>query len=148
MSKPNAGQAGKPTPLITVAALGILGSAIFAASQNFVPDYVFKGSALTGWHKLGQADWRAENGEIGGVPKENGGWLVLDKGYQDIGVHASFRCTGACKAGVLLRAEKTPDGLKGVFVSLADGDVAAYNVALDAQEKETSRAKLDPVQAR
>jgi hypothetical protein len=136
MSKPNA-------YLITVVALGILGSAIFAASQNFVPDFVFKGSALTGWHKLGQAEWRAENGEIVGVPKENGGWLVLDKSYQDIGIYTSFRCTGACKAGVLLRAEKTPDGMKGVFVSLTDGDVAPYGLVLDAQGREVSRAKLD-----
>src|ERR1700682_4313978 len=88
----------------------VLGSAIFAASQNFLPDVAFKGSSLTGWHKLGQADWRAENGEIIGTPKENGGWLVLDKGYQDIAFYASFRCAGGCKTGVLLRAEKTADG--------------------------------------
>jgi hypothetical protein len=118
MSKPNA-------YVISLAALAVLGSAIFAASQNFLPDVVFKGSVLTGWHKLGQADWRADDGEIVGVPRENGGWLVLDKGYQDIGIYTSFRCTGACKAGVLLRAEKTPDGMKGVFVSLSDGDVGA-----------------------
>src|SRR3989440_10932439 len=105
MSKPNG-------YMIAAAALGIAGSAIFAASQNFVPDYVFKGSALTGWHKLGQADWRAENGEIVGVPKENGGWLVLDKAYQDVAIAASFRCAPGCKTGVLLRAEKTPDGMK------------------------------------
>ena len=46
--------------LSSLGALGVLGSVIFAASQNFVPDFVFKGSALTGWHKLGAADWRAE----------------------------------------------------------------------------------------
>jgi hypothetical protein len=136
MSKPNA-------YVISLAALAVLGSAIFAASQNFLPDVVFKGSVLTGWHKLGQADWRADDGEIVGVPRENGGWLVLDKGYQDIGIYTSFRCTGACKAGVLLRAEKTPDGMKGVFVSLSDGDVGAYDIVLDAQGKEVSRAKLD-----
>src|SRR5579872_4456510 len=129
---------------IGAAALGVLGSAIFASSPNFVPDYVFKGSALTGWHKLGQADWHAENGEIIGVSKEGGGWLVLDKSYQDIGIYTSFRCSEGCKAGVLLRAEKLPDGMKGVFVSLAEGDVAAYNIVLDAQGKEVSRARLDP----
>ena len=80
--------------LSSVAALAVLASAIFAASQNFVPDVVFKGSSLTGWHKLGAGDWRAENGEIIGTPKEEGGWLVLDKGYQDIAFYASFRCAG------------------------------------------------------
>ena len=34
----------------------VIGSAVFAASQNFRPDVIFKGSSLTGWHKLGQAD--------------------------------------------------------------------------------------------
>src|ERR1700739_216780 len=99
-----------------VAAVCVLVSAILAASQNFLPDVVFKGSTLNGWHPLGQADWRAENGEIFGTPKqESGGWLVLDHGYQDIQLTASFQCAGACKAGVLLRAEKTAEGMKGVF---------------------------------
>ena len=119
-------------------------SALIAASQNFIPDAVFKGSALTGWHKLGQADWRAENGEIVGAPKsDSGGWLVLDKGYQDVAFYASFRCAGPCKTGVLMRAEKTPDGgMKGVYVSLSDNDIASYDLALDPQGKELSRAKL------
>jgi hypothetical protein len=133
----------KSNPYVSsLAALAVLGSAIFAASQNFAPDFVFKGSSLTGWHKLGAAEWRAENGEIIGAAKPEGGWLVLDKGYQDIGFYTSVRCTGACKAGVLLRAEKMPDGMKGIFVSLAEGDVAAYDMVLDAQGKEVSRTKL------
>ena len=61
--------------------------------------------------------------------REGGGWLVLDKGYQDVAFYASFRCSGACKTGVLLRAEKTADGMKGVYVSLSDGDVASYEVS-------------------
>src|SRR5204863_2998858 len=128
----------------TFGALCVLVSAIFAASQNFLPDVVFKGSSLTGWHKLGQADWRAENGEIIGTPKESGGWLMLDKGYQDIAFYASFHCAGACQTGVLLRAEKTADGMKGIYVSLAGADIAGYDVKLDAQGKETSRTPLGP----
>src|SRR2546425_12376691 len=98
-------------------AICVIRSAVFAASPNFLPDVVFKGSSLTGWHKLGQTDWRAENGEIIGTSKESGGWLVLDKGYQDIAFYAGVRCAGACKTGVLLRAEKTADGMKGIYVS-------------------------------
>src|SRR5438128_6192677 len=126
------------------AAIFAIGSAVVAASQNFRPDVIFTGSSLTGWHKLGQADWRADYGEIISAPKESGGWLMLDKGYQDIAFYASFRCAGACQTGVLLRAEKTADGMKGVYVSLAGGEVAAYDVLLDAQGKEASRAKLGP----
>src|SRR5688500_15726476 len=110
--------------LLSIAAVALLAALLYAASPNFIPDVTFKGSALTGWHKLGQADWRAENGEIIGTPKdESGGWLVLDKGYQDIAFYSSFRCAGTCKAGVLLRIEKTADGMKGVYVSLSEGDV-------------------------
>jgi hypothetical protein len=44
---------------------------------------------------------------------------------------------------VLLRAEKTSDGgMRGVFVSLADDDLSAYRVTIDAQGKETAREKL------
>ena len=77
-----------------------------AASRNFVPDLVFTGSTLTGWKPFGDADWRAQNGEIVGVPK-GGGWLVADRAYQDVAFSASFRCAEGCRAGVLLRAERT-----------------------------------------
>ena len=70
-----------------------------AASRNFVPDLVFTGSTLTGWKPLGDADWRAQNGEIIGVPK-GGGWLVADRAYQDVAFSASFRCAEGCRAGV------------------------------------------------
>ena len=125
-------------------AICVIGSAVFAASENFRPDVIFNGSSLTGWHKLGQADWRADNGEIISAPKESGGWLMLDKGYQDIAFYGSFLCAGACRTGVLLRAEKTADGMKGIYVSLAGGDIAGYDMLLDAQGKETSRTPLGP----
>jgi len=89
-------------------------------------------------------DWRADNGEIIGAPKESGGWLMLDKGYQDIAFYASFHCGSACQTGLLLRAEKTADGMKGIYVSLAGGDIGGYDVLLDAQGKETSRTPLGP----
>ncbi|HXB72641.1 MAG TPA: FG-GAP-like repeat-containing protein [Candidatus Acidoferrales bacterium] len=130
--------------LSALAAVCVLVSAILAASQNFLPDAVFKGSTLTGWHPLGQAGWRAENGEIIGMPRQGGGWLVLDKAYQDIAFYASLRCSGACQTGVLLRADKTPEGLRGVYVSLNEGDVAFYDVVLDAQGNELRRSKLGP----
>lgn len=114
-------------------AICLIVSVVFAANTNFRPDVIFTGSSLTGWHKLGQADWRADNGEIIAAPKESGGWLMLDKGYQDIAFYGSFLCAGACQTGVLLRAEKTVGGMKGVYVSLAGGSMAGYDVLLDAQ---------------
>jgi hypothetical protein len=115
-----------------------------AASRNFAPDVVFKGSSLTGWKPLGQAEWRAQDGEIVGVPKP-GGWLVLDRAYQDVAFFSSFRCAAGCKTGVLLRAEKTADGgMKGIYVSLTEGDLASYRVTVDAKGVETSREALRP----
>ena len=128
--------------VIALAAFTVLPS---AASKNFVPDVVFKGSSLTAWRTIGQAEWRAQNGEIIGTPKGAGGWLIADHSYQDVGFYASFRCAEGCKTGVLLRAEKTADGgLKGIFTSLVAGDLAAYRVTLDAEGKETSRERLRP----
>ena len=115
------------------------------ANGNFVPDWTFKGSALTGWQKLGAADWRAENGEIIGTPTSaDGGWLVLNQSFQDVQVATSLRCSAACKVGILLRAEKTPDGTKGILVSYTPGDIAAYAVTLDAQGHELMREKIRP----
>src|SRR5437588_8282217 len=87
----------------------VIVSAGYAVNRDFIPDVSFKGSSLAGWHTVGQAAWRGENGEITGVPKDpNGGWLVLDKGLQDLQFYSDLRCTGPCKTGILLRASKTP----------------------------------------
>src|SRR5688572_4119317 len=115
------------------------------ASKNFVPDVTFKGSNLSGWRPLGEAKWRAENGEIIATPGGGSGWLILDRSYQDVAFFSEFRCAPGCTAGVLLRAEKTADGgWKGIFVSLDPADPASYRVTLDPQGKETSRERLRP----
>src|SRR6476659_888467 len=94
-------------------------TALAAAGPTFIPDARFQGSNLTGWHTLGAAEWRAANGEITGKPTAvSGGWLLMDRGLQDLGVYASFRCLGECATGLLVRAQKTPDGIKGLLVSL------------------------------
>src|SRR4051812_45329049 len=116
-----------------------------ADPPNFKPDGTFKGSTLTGWHVVGDAEWTAQNGELIGKAKAgtNGGWLVMDKSFQDVQLYLNYQCTGECRSGVLLRAKKTADGgMTGVFVSLADGDTGYYSVALDASGKETSRDRL------
>ena len=126
--------------LVTAAGASI----IHGASTNFAPDAVFTGSSLTGWQTVGQSTWRAENGEIIGTPTSPaGGWLVADKSFQDVAVFASFRCAAGCQTGVMLRAEKTSDrGLKGIFVSLNQGDLAAYRMTLDRQGAQTSKERL------
>src|SRR5215510_7114154 len=135
----------KKYPAAVSALVLVVSSLALAASKNFVPDVIFKASNLTGWHSLGQAEWRAQNGELVGMARAggNGGWLVLDKSYQDVAFFASYRCSAGCKTGVLLRAEKTSDGgMKGIYLSLTEGDLAAYRITLDAQGTETSRQRL------
>ncbi len=129
---------------VAVLVAAAFASIIHGASKNFMPDVVFAGSSLTGWQPIGESAWRAENGEIIGTPKGTaGGWLLANRSYQDVAVFASFRCAAGCQTGVLLRAERTADGgVKGVFVSLNDGDLAAYRVTVDRQGAQTSKERL------
>jgi hypothetical protein len=116
---------------------------VFAAPKDFAPEYVFQGSSLTGWHTLGNATWRAENGEIIAKPDTpEGGWLVMDKGYQDVEFYTEFHCADKCDAGVLMRAEKTPEGgWKGVYAPIS-GDTGSFDLVLDASGKELKRTPL------
>ena len=110
------------------------------SAQNYVPDMPYRATSIAGVRVLGDAAWRAEKGEYVGTPKcEAGGWLILDRSLQDVGVFGELRCTGGCKTGVLLRAEKTASGMKGVYVALAGEEPAVYAVTLDAAAK-SSRA--------
>lgn len=111
---------------------------------SFLPDFSFSGSSLDGWHKIGQADWRAQDSEIIGTVKPGaaGGLLVLDRTFQDIVVHSLFQITGESEAGLVLRLEKTEDGLKGVLVSIKDGELISRAVVFDKDGKEVKRDTL------
>ena len=110
---------------------------------TFPPDWTFKGSTLTGTQQIGQASWKAENGEIVATPgSPDGGWLLLDHGYQDVQVASLFKCAGACTVGVMLRSEKTSSGIKGLYGVLAGGDRAVEAVTVDAQGKFANRTPL------
>jgi hypothetical protein len=139
--------------VVALAALLAVSTAVSAGAQarqvlsptpDFIPDYTFRGSQVTGWRPLGQADWTAANGVLTGTARPGGGWLVLDKSYQDVDFFSRVRCTGACDAGVLLRAEKTADGMKGIFVSFKDGDIAPYRVTIDNAGKILTRVSARP----
>jgi hypothetical protein len=126
-----------------IAVFALAEVALASGPSHFRANPAFNGTSLAGWHPVGQATWRVENGEIIGTPKTAaGGWLVFDKSYQDVGFFASFRCMADCKTGVLLRAETSPEGMKGAFVSLNEGDLVSYSLKLDAQGQEASRQRL------
>jgi 3-keto-disaccharide hydrolase/FG-GAP-like repeat len=133
------------TVVAVAALLAMLILPVLGAGPTFRADYRFTGTNLTAFKSLGQAEWKVQNGEIVGTPKDsNGGWLLLDgKAFQDVGLYASVKCTAGCKGGILMRVAKTPDGgMKGVLMSLTEGDLASYDVTLDAQGKETKREPL------
>lgn len=113
------------------------------ARYSFRPDWTFQGSALTGWSVLGQADWRASNGELIATARNPaGGWLMLDRGLQDVEVGFDYRAAPGAEVGVLLRAERTATGYKGIYVSLTGGRAAAFALTLDANGRELSREPL------
>lgn len=130
--------------LLLSAAFALLATTpMFAGGPSFHPDVTFHGSSLSGWHVVGQANWRAEDGELIGTPKaQDGGWLMLDHGFQDVGLYAEFRCTGGCETGALFRIEKTSDGWKGIYVALTEPETPSYSVTLDAEGKILTRDKL------
>ncbi len=127
-----------------LAAFTLIGAGpVYASGPSFHPDVTFQGSELKAWHIYGEAEWSAENGELIGKPKQaGGGWLMLDHSYQDVGLYAEFKCTAGCETGVLFRAEKTPDGMKGIYVALSDPELPTYSVTIDAQGKIVERTQL------
>jgi hypothetical protein len=133
----------KISGIAPIAAALLLFQTASGSAQNYVADTPYRGTSMSGVRTIGEAAWRAEKGEYVGVPKSaSGGWLVLDRPLQDAGVFAEFRCTGGCRTGVLLRAERTPNGMKGVYVALAGEEAGVYALTLDANGRELSRERL------
>lgn len=129
--------------LLLATSFAAISSPLSAQPYSFIPDWTFEGSTLAGWNPLGEAGWTATNGEITGTPRSpGGGWLLLDRGLQDLEVGLDFQAAPGSQVGLLLRAERTPEGYKGVFVSLTEGDVAAYAVTLDPNGRELTRERL------
>src|SRR4030095_11166520 len=116
------------------------------ARWNFLPDWTFKGNDLKkDWTVLGQATWQAANGELIGTPTSpEGGWLVWNKCLQDFQFGADLKCSAECKAGVLVRARRQPEGgLTGIFVPYGVGETDLFIVTRDASGRETARSPLE-----
>jgi hypothetical protein len=121
--------------------------ALFISLSNVAADnskLAFDGRSLAGWHVLGPADWRPEKGEIVASMRQGGGWLVQDRSYQDLSVKFSFRSAGGGQTGILLGMEKAGENTTGIYVSLAEGDLSAYEITLDARGQEIERHKPGP----
>src|SRR6187397_719955 len=99
--------------LVAILSIALLSVPLKTAGPSFNPDVTLNGTTMSGWHPLGAAAWRIDNGEIVGTASASGaGWFVLDRSLQDVAVFASFKCAQECETGILLRAEKTSSGMK------------------------------------
>jgi hypothetical protein len=119
------------------------------------PAYQFSGS-LTGWHTQGPANWSVKTGEIVAEgDSSGGGWLVLDRGFEDFVLKFSFRSEKG-EAGVLVRnAPLTwsrfshPSGdsnrTAGIYVVLSgEGAGALSLLTLDSQGREVEKKSVPP----
>ncbi|RYY29736.1 MAG: DUF1080 domain-containing protein, partial [Sphingobacteriaceae bacterium] len=111
---------------------------------SFIPDYTFKGSALTGWAGIGTNKWQAANGEIKVNPNGGNAVLASVRSFQDVGVNLLVKATPGTEAGVLVRLQRSAEGYKGILVALTDSDAVSYRITLAADGKELSRERLRP----
>ena len=103
------------------------------SGPTFIPDTTFSGSTLNDWHTIGSASWNATGGEI--TARGGEGWLVLNRPYQDSAFYASFRCTGVCNTGILMRMEKRDAGSTGAMLAIEGDALVPYRVMIDAAGK-------------
>ena len=128
--------------ILIIACVAAMASVSYA-NKNFVPDWTFAGSSLAETEQLGAAEWSAQNGEVIGRPTSpDGGWLIFKNPLQDVQMATSFRCAAGCQAGLILRLEKTAEGVKGVFVSISETP-GAFAVTLDANGRVLTKEPLE-----
>ena len=119
------------------------------ASATHLP--LFDGTSLKGWHVLGPARWQVENGELlGSCDAAEGGWLELDRGFEDFVLRFAFRSSSG-EAGVLLRNAPLTwsryahpadrgDQTMGIYVPLIGAHAGEmFVLTLDAKGKQRDR---------
>ena len=115
-----------------------------AVVHSFAPTEAFTAANLSGWQPQG-GQWRTEGGAyVGTLGGSSSAWLLHDRKYQDVAITGTFQCRGACKVGVLVRAEPADGQTKGVVYSFGPGEVGPFRVTLDATGAERERVKVEP----
>lgn len=89
------------------------------------PEKLFNGKDLTGWHALGENQWKVVNGVL--TSPHSGANLVTDEKFNDFKLHVEFRYPKESNSGVYLRGryEVQIDDSKG-FQPLVDHLGAIY----------------------
>ncbi len=65
------------------------------------PIMLFNGRDLTGWHAMGENQWKAEAGVL--MSPHSGSNLVTDQSFKDFKLHIEFRYPKGSNSGVYLR---------------------------------------------
>ena len=131
------------TWISTLAAVFVFLTAIFAATHDFVPDFSFQGSSLTGWHSLGPASWRAQNGEIIATPQSRRRRLAGD----GQGLSGRRVLHGRCAAprnampASCCERKRRPTAAGRESTSSLSGEGGSYDLTLNADGKELSRTR-------
>ena len=115
-----------------------------AVVHSFAPAETFTAADLDGWRPVG-GTWRADGGAyIAALSGATSAWLLHDRRYQDVAVTMTFQCTGACKAGVLVRGEESGGRTTGVVYSFGANEIGPFRVVLEGSGAERERVKLEP----
>lgn len=114
-------------------------------ARDFQPDIIVSGADLPSFYRIGEAAWSTRGEEIVARPSSGGtaGMSLFDQPLQDVAVHAEFLCTEECQIGVLVRAERNPDGtVRGYLASFGNSSPRFDLVSFDAGAREIARTSL------
>jgi hypothetical protein len=128
---------------IAVTAAMLLFLSSFAIHAGLPQTPAFNGTSLAGWHVLGGADWRVDQGNLVGTVRNGaGGWLVLDSVYGPSTLTIGFECKN-CEPGLMIRSGKAGDRTSGVGIALTGADIGSmFRISLDSQGKVLDRKPM------
>jgi 3-keto-disaccharide hydrolase len=125
-----------------VIASAILGCATRSSDAGWITLVDGTAKSLENWNRLGDANWRAEDGAVV-ADKGKGGYLVSKSSYKDFQIRAEFWADHTTNSGIFIRAAD-PNKI---------GAVSAYEVNIYDQRPEpeygtgaiVNFAKVDPM---
>jgi 3-keto-disaccharide hydrolase len=127
---------------LLVVTAGILGCATQSSDAGWITLVDGTAKSLENWNRLGDANWRAEDGTIV-ADKGKGGFLVSKNSYKDFQIRAEFWADHSTNSGIFIRAAD-PNKI---------GAVSSYEVNIYDQRPEPAYgtgaivdvAKVDPM---
>jgi 3-keto-disaccharide hydrolase len=89
---------------LLVVTAGILGCATRSSDAGWITLVDGTAKSLENWNRLGDANWRAEDGAIV-ADKGKGGHLVSKNSYKDFQIRAEFWAEDTTNSGIFIRAQ-------------------------------------------